>query len=101
MILFQHRNCSNRNKADINFSANQFCGTISGMISFKDYPFFKTEFTDDDDFTDYLKDMRSKSIFKSGIVVRANDKIITLMTCTNTINNRRLVVHAVLTSQAN
>jgi|GEM_PF-65943 sortase, SrtB family len=74
---------------------------FSVHVADPDYPFFQTVFTDDNDYLDYLKDMQSKSIYKSGVSLRASDKVITLMTCTNTIVNRRLVVHAVLTSQAN
>ncbi len=59
--------------------------------------FFKTEFASDDDFTTFLSDIKSKSIFtKPGITLDKNSKVVTLITCTNTVTDKRFVVHGVL-----
>ena len=58
--------------------------------------FFRVDFGSDEEFSDFLTDIRSKSIFRSTTVPKSTDKIVTLITCTNTIVDKRFVVHGVL-----
>lgn len=62
--------------------------------------FFKTSFADDTEYEEFLKDIKSKSIFSSNISVGTKDKVVTLITCTNTVTDKRFVVHGVLTEIA-
>lgn len=59
--------------------------------------FFKTEFATEEDFLVFLDDIRSKSIFKNNdVILDKNSKVVTLITCTNTVTDKRFVVHGVL-----
>lgn len=53
-----------------------------------------TDFDDDKEFLDFINMIKSRSINDFGVEVNADDKILTLSTCTG--NNDRLVIHAVL-----
>ena len=55
--------------------------------------YLKNVFKTDEEFLEFIKMIRDRSIFQSQAEVGANDKIITLSTCLE--NNQRLVVHAV------
>ena len=57
--------------------------------------YLKVNFATQDDKEKFIKLIRGRSIFKSDEKVTADDKILTLSTCTGG-SNRRLVVHAVL-----
>ncbi len=59
--------------------------------------FFHTEFSSDEDYEGFLEDIKSKSIFKSDVKLTKDDKIVTLITCTNGVVDKRFVVHGVLT----
>lgn len=56
--------------------------------------YLKTIFNNDKEWSDFIKLISDRSVFKSNIEVGKDDKILTLSTCLD--NNRRLVVHAVL-----
>ena len=58
----------------------------------KDY--LKTYFANDDDFNDFVKMIKDRSINDFEVEVNPGDKILTLSTCTG--ENQRLVVHAKL-----
>lgn len=58
--------------------------------------FFYTQFADDSHFQIFLDDIISKSIYTPPVIPDVNDKIITLITCTNTFPDKRFVVHGVL-----
>ncbi|MBE6572415.1 MAG: class B sortase [Ruminococcaceae bacterium] len=59
--------------------------------------FFKTEFASDEEFVAFLDDIRSKSIFTNkDVKTDKNSKVVTLITCTNTVTDKRFVVHGVL-----
>ena len=52
------------------------------------------DFNDDDDFLEFVKMIKDRSINNFNVDVTANDKILTLSTCTG--ENSRLVIHAKL-----
>lgn len=58
--------------------------------------FFHTQFQDDGHFQLFLNDITSKSIYPPPATPKVTDKIITLITCTNTFPDKRFVVHGVL-----
>ncbi len=58
----------------------------------KDY--LKTYFADDNEFNEFVKMIKSRSIKNFEIEVKPGDKILTLSTCTG--DNERLVIHAKL-----
>ena len=77
--------------------------TLYSNMKFKIFSIYKipktsdyliTDFNSDDDFLEYVKMVKDRSINNFNIEVNANDKILTLSTCTG--NNSRLVIHAKL-----
>ncbi|MBR5525117.1 MAG: class B sortase [Clostridia bacterium] len=58
----------------------------------------RTAFESDEDFLDYIEEMRARSMFDYPVDVRADDEIVVLSTCTNKnsakVKNGRLVVVA-------
>ena len=58
--------------------------------------YLKTSFSLDEEFLEFVSDIKSKSINDFNVEVTSTDKILTLSTCSGI--NRRLVVHAVLMS---
>lgn len=58
--------------------------------------FFHTQFEDDEHFRIFLNDITSKSIYTPPVTPQVTDKIITLITCTNTFPDKRFVVHGIL-----
>ncbi len=78
--------------------------TENGTLKFKIFSAYKVDYTTDylrnkfntkKEKEEFIKLIRGRSNFKSSTKVGANDKILTLSTCTGS-NNKRLVVHAVL-----
>jgi sortase B len=51
-------------------------------------------FNNDEEYARYLDMIISRSIYKTGVDVTTDDRILTLMTCSYEYNNARLVIHA-------
>ncbi|MBR5528817.1 MAG: class B sortase [Clostridia bacterium] len=58
--------------------------------------FFRVAFTDDVDFENFLGYIKAKARSKLPVVPTKDDKILTLVTCTNTLIDKRFVVQGVL-----
>ena len=56
---------------------------------------YRKQFADEQDFINYVKKITEKSIYKTGVEVIEDAKIITLSTCTNVTDSQRFVVHGV------
>lgn len=56
--------------------------------------YITTDFSNDTDYSRFLKKIKSRSVHNFGVNVSSSDKILTLSTCSS--NNKRLVVHAKL-----
>ncbi|MDD6272364.1 MAG: class B sortase, partial [bacterium] len=80
--------------------------TQYGQYKFKIFSAYKVDYTTDylisnfeskEEKTNFIKLITNRSIIKTSIQAKVDDKILTLSTCSgNTSNNRRLVVHAIL-----
>ena len=57
--------------------------------------YLTTEFSNDNDYLEFIKMIKDRSIYDFNVELDANDKILTLSTCSNG-NDQRLVVHAKL-----
>ena len=51
-----------------------------------------TDFVSDDKFTEFINEVRLRSIINTNVTVNSNDKIITLVTCAKDFDDARLVV---------
>lgn len=60
------------------------------------FEYIQVSFHDDDDFLSLLNELQSRSIHNSDISLSASDRILILSTCTNTAQDMRFVVAAVL-----
>lgn len=62
--------------------------------------YLKAFFDDDNDFLSFIDMITKRSIYNFNVPVTANDKILTLSTCSNN-GTKRLVIHAVLLKDEN
>jgi len=62
--------------------------------SVRDHP--PLEFKSDDDFLDYIEKIKNKSVFNSNVEVTAEDRIVSLVTCTYDFNDARLIVVGII-----
>ena len=65
-----------------------FAGHVAHSV--RDHP--PLEFEDDEDFLDYIRHIKSISVFRSDVDVSADDRIVSLVTCTYDFSNARLIV---------
>ncbi len=70
---------------------------FSGYVTLTTSDTYRIEFIDDADFSNYIEAVTQKSNFTSEVVVAAQDKIVTLSTCTYDDNDARYVLHCKLT----
>ena len=66
----------------------------TNSIPVEDY-YINTEFKSDNEFNDFIKTIKSRTIYNYGVDVSADDKILTLSTCTPGATGR-VVLHAKL-----
>ena len=62
--------------------------------SVRDHP--PLEFESDEEFLSYIELIKSKSVFNSNVEVTAEDRIVSLVTCTYDFNDARLIVAGVI-----
>ena len=67
------------------------------VVNEKD-PYFVTLFEDEEEFISFAEIMQMQSIYSKNINFAANDRVLTLSTCTNVRNYERFAVHARLIS---
>lgn len=60
---------------------------------------YTKQFGTDEEFTDYIKYIRSIAGYKTDVEVGADSKIVSLSTCTNVSDDERLLVHGVKISE--
>jgi len=69
-----------------------FAGHLAHSI--RDHP--PLEFENDEEFLEYIRQIRSKSVFNSDVEVTAEDRIVSLVTCAYDFNNARLIVVGII-----
>lgn len=55
--------------------------------------YLRKNFDKEEDFTEYINEVKSKSLYSSNVTVHVTDKIITLSTCSYEFKNARTVVY--------
>lgn len=55
--------------------------------------YLKVDFSDDTEYSEFLNDIKSKSLYESEVILSPSDKIITLSTCSYEFKDARTVVH--------
>lgn len=67
---------------------------FSVYVTDTSFYYIDTEFKSNDEFNEFLKKIKSKSMFESDIELEESKEILTLSTCSYEFNNARFVVHA-------
>ncbi len=62
---------------------------FAGIVADGNYEFVRFEFQDDGDFLEYISTLKEESTFESKTIVKPDDRIITLCTCSYEFNNAR------------
>lgn len=70
---------------------------FAGIVVDGNYDSVRFDFKDDHDFESYTDSLKNKSTFKSSTIVKADEQIITLCTCSYEFNNARYVLYGKLT----
>jgi len=65
-----------------------FAGHVAHSV--RDHP--PLDFADDEEFFEYIEHIKNKSVFSSNTVVNAEDRIVSLVTCTYDFSNARLIL---------
>lgn len=76
-----------------NFMIELFAGNVVDG----NYESVRFDFKDDYDFQSYVDSLKKKSTFESNTIVKADDRIITLCTCSYEFNNARYALYGKLT----
>lgn len=58
------------------------------------YQYFRTDFEDEADFDAFANEVKSNSVWETGVELTADDRLITLSTCTNRDVDGRYALHA-------
>ena len=69
---------------------------FAGMVVDGNYESVRFNFKDDHDFLSYIDSIKMKSTFESNTIVRADDRIITLCTCSYEFDNARYALYGKL-----
>lgn len=70
---------------------------FAGIVINGNYESVRTNFKDNHDFQSYIDSLKNKSTFNSNTIIKADDKIITLCTCSYEFNNARYALYGKLT----
>jgi sortase B len=62
---------------------------FAGIVADGNYEFIRFQFQNDKDFLDYINTLKEGSTFESDTIVKPNDRIVTLCTCSYEFNNAR------------
>ena len=69
---------------------------FAGYVASVEDPAWKIGFESDEEYQDWLKDIKERSVFTSSITPAVTDKVVTLSTCSYEFDNARFVLHAVI-----
>lgn len=69
---------------------------FAGYVASVEDPAWKIGFESDEEYEDWLKDIKEHSVFTSTIIPAVTDKVVTLSTCSYEFDNARFVLHAVI-----
>ncbi|MFA5602256.1 MAG: class B sortase [Bacilli bacterium] len=67
---------------------------FSAYITSIDFYYIITKFNSDQEFLKFINMIQDKSEYKTDVVLEADDKILTLSTCTYELEDARFVIHA-------
>ena len=70
---------------------------FTGIVVDGNYESVRFDFKDDHDFQSYIDSLKKKSTFESNTIVKADERIVTLCTCSYEFNNARYALYGKLT----
>ena len=77
---------------DKNYSIKPFAGLLLKGTD----PFIQFNFESNDAFMDYVREIRTESIFESPVTIKPSDKLLTMVTCTDDFYDARLAIFCVI-----
>lgn len=69
---------------------------FSVYITDTDFNYIKTNFNDKEEYGSFLKELKNKSLYDTGVKVSSEDSILTLSTCTYEFYDARFAIHSKL-----
>ena len=69
---------------------------FSVYISNTNFNYIKTAFSNDEEYLDFLTELKEKALYDTDVDITGEDIILTLSTCTYEFNDARFVIHAKL-----
>lgn len=73
---------------------------FAGIIANGSIEFLRRDFDDDEDYLAYIETLKNASTFRSNVTVRADDRIVALITCSYEFSNARYAVFGKLVPHA-
>jgi sortase B len=71
---------------------------FAGIVVDGNYQSIRFDFKNDHDFQSYIDSLKKKSTFASNTIVKADDRIVTLCTCSYEFKNARYALYGKLTT---
>lgn len=69
---------------------------FSVYITDTNFNYIKTNFDNKEEYSSFLKELKNKSLYDTGVNITSDDIILTLSTCTYEFSNARFAIHAKL-----
>lgn len=69
---------------------------FSVYITDTNFNYIKTNFYNKEEYNEFLKELKNKSLYDTGVNITSDDIILTLSTCTYEFSNARFAIHAKL-----
>jgi len=69
---------------------------FSGYVASVKEDAWELNFDSDEEFNNWIKTIKEKSIFESSLIPKIGDKLVTLSTCSYELDNARFVLHGIL-----
>lgn len=77
---------------DASYSVKPFAGLLLKSTD----PFIQLDFDSNEAFMDYVREIRTESIFESPVTIKPSDKLLTMVTCTDDFYDARLAIFCVI-----
>lgn len=81
---------------------NYHLEVFSTYLTTTDFNYIQTDFSNDDEYVEFLQQLYDRSVYKKQVELTPNTKIVTFSTCDYSLDSEdgRLVVHAIVVEEA-
>jgi sortase B len=67
---------------------------FSAYVTSTDFYYIETAFGSDEDWLEFINELKGKSLYQTDVTLSADDVVLTLSTCSYEFDGARFVVHA-------